>query len=160
MKKLLIALSLASLVAQAEDAQDLESARKKVSSVNYRESQGDSQIAELADKEYRARCAVEIALKKLDKDFAKTHAMYIAARSKLPVDAVESEKKAYYAVLDTMVAEMRDKTRGRPELADSVNAWNSAIAAKEDFIAAKIAKRDAAKADAYRKALQVVRASR
>jgi hypothetical protein len=155
MKNLLLALSLLTLSANAEDAPDVAAARKLVAATVYKVSAGNSLVNPYGEKEYKARVDLEIALKKINKDFLKTHESYVQARAK-STDS-EAEKKAYYKEMEQMVTELRSKAEAEPKLAEKVKAWNTAIAAKEDFIGAELAKQNPTQAEAYKKALAVIR---
>jgi hypothetical protein len=150
----LLAFSFANLTAVADDKSELQAAQELVATTIRKVSEGNSTIVPADEKAYLAREALARDLAKIDGDFGKIHKKYIAARK---AATGSQNPKAYYPDLIIMVAELRKKAPGNTAVAAKLKAWNKAEEAKEDLIGSELAKSDATKAEAYKKALELTR---
>jgi hypothetical protein len=152
----LLALSFATLNAVAGDKTELQTAQELVAATIRKVSEGNSTIAGAEEKAYLARESLAKDLAKVDADFGKIHKKYIASRK---AAAGTQNPKAYYPDLIIMVAELRKKAPETPAVAAKLKAWTKAEEAKEDLIGTELAKSDATKAEAYKKALELTQKS-
>ncbi len=157
--QILACLFLSSAASAAEEAPDLAQANKLVNTTMRKLSQGNSAIAELIEKEYRARTNLELQLRGLDQDFAKKHAAYVDSRAKM-TNEDDASKKAYATARDAMIADLIVKAKAEAKVAAKLKDWHEATDTVQDKVATELAKTDADKAEAFKKALVLVRAAR
>ena len=144
----------------ADAAKKLETAKKTSGAIASTLSK-DPVLNPLNEAAYKARTQLEIALKKIDPEFAATHADFAKAREKHTADRKNEEmKKAYYAAQDKMVAEMAAKAKGNEKVKAQYDAWIAAQKAVEDKMLELLKAKNPTKAALYEEALKTVRETR
>ena len=154
MKNLIIVLSLLlSVQTFALDAKEQQAVNtSKV--LEKSAKMGSSLVEEAASELYQDRVTLELALKKIDEDFAKKHKQY----SKLRTAYIENRKdkaaaKAYYSELDSMTKDLLVMSASKPEV--TKQRKNLVLSLKE-FQSAVLDELEADKKASYQSALKVL----
>lgn len=154
MKNLMISLSLLlSLQTFAFDAQE-QQAVNTTKVLEKSAKVGSSLVTETAEELYQDRVTLEIALKKIDEDFAKIHKKYTKLRAKYIKDRKNKDAaKDYYTELDSMIKDLFVLSVSKPELAKQ--RGNLVLSLKE-FQSAVLDELEADKKASYQSALKIL----